>query len=102
MLCTSALLVLCCDRFDRGSRQVKRDPGDLVTVGYDITLCWQRQQVMTNKHSYIQGCAGRTQAGLTHSFHALIAGSNNIAMAYAITWLLCSGKMAALLYLQNA
>ena len=38
LLCTSAALVLCCDQFDqwfdRCSRQVKRDPVDLV----DITL----------------------------------------------------------------
>ena len=27
LLCASALLVLCCDRFDRGSRQVKHEPG---------------------------------------------------------------------------
>ena len=38
LLCTSAPLVLCCDRFDRGSREVKRDPVDLVTEDYDITL----------------------------------------------------------------
>ena len=41
LLCTSAPLVLCCDRFDRGSRQVKRDPVDLVTEDYDITLRWR-------------------------------------------------------------
>ena len=29
LLCTSAPLVLCCGQFDRGSRQVKRDPVDL-------------------------------------------------------------------------
>ena len=38
LLCTIAPLVLCCDRFDRGSRQVKRDPVDLVTVDYAVTL----------------------------------------------------------------
>ena len=31
LLCTSAPLVLYCDRFDRGSRQVKRKPVDMVT-----------------------------------------------------------------------
>ena len=41
LLCTSAALVLCCDWFDRGSRQVMRDPVELVTVDYDITLHWQ-------------------------------------------------------------
>ena len=40
LLCTSAALVLCCDQFDRGSRQVKRDPVDLVMEDYDITLRW--------------------------------------------------------------
>ena len=37
----SAQLVLCCDRFDRGSRQVKRDQVDLLTVDYDMTLRWR-------------------------------------------------------------
>ena len=41
LLCTSAPLVLHCDRFNCGSRQVKLDPVDLVTVDYDITLRWQ-------------------------------------------------------------
>ena len=41
LLCTSAKLVLCRDQFDRGSRQVKRDQVDLLTVDYDITLCWR-------------------------------------------------------------
>ena len=36
LLCTSAPLVLCCDRFDHGSRQVKRDLVNLVTEDYDI------------------------------------------------------------------
>ena len=39
LLCTSAPLVLCCDRFDNGSRQVKRDQVDLVTEDYDVSLC---------------------------------------------------------------
>ena len=43
LLCTSAPLVLCCDWFDCGSRQVKRDPVDLVTVNYDIKLHWRIQ-----------------------------------------------------------
>ena len=34
-------LVLCCDWFDRGSSQVKRDPVDLVTDDYDVSLCQQ-------------------------------------------------------------
>ena len=38
LLSTSALLVLCCDRFDSGSRQVKCDPVDLVKENYDITI----------------------------------------------------------------
>ena len=41
LLCTKAPLVLCCDWFDRGSRQVKGDPVDLVMDDYDITLCWR-------------------------------------------------------------
>ena len=39
LLCTSAPLVLCCDRFDRGSRQVKHEPVDLVTEDYNVSLC---------------------------------------------------------------
>ena len=39
LLCTSASLVLCCDQFDRGSREVKREPVDLVTEDYDVPLC---------------------------------------------------------------
>ena len=38
-VCTSTPLVLCCDQFDRGSRQVKQEPIDLVTDDYDVTLC---------------------------------------------------------------
>ena len=34
MLCTRTPLVLCCDQFDRGSNQVKRDLVDLAIVGY--------------------------------------------------------------------
>ena len=41
LLCTSTPLVLCCDRCDCGSRQIKRDLVDLVTVDYDITLHWR-------------------------------------------------------------
>ena len=33
-----APLILCCDQFDGGSRQVKRDPVDLVMEDYVITL----------------------------------------------------------------
>ena len=32
-------MVLYCDRFDRGSRQAKREPVDLVTEDYDVLLC---------------------------------------------------------------
>ena len=35
-------LALCCDWFDCGSRQAKCDQVDLVTVDYDITICWQK------------------------------------------------------------
>ena len=38
LLCTSAPLVLCCILFDRGSRQVKREPVDLATYDYDVSL----------------------------------------------------------------
>ena len=41
LLCTGTPLVLCCDRCDCGSRQIKRDLVDLVTVDYDITLHWR-------------------------------------------------------------
>ena len=40
LLCTSASLVLCCDQFDPGSRQVKHDSVDLLMEDYDITLHW--------------------------------------------------------------
>ena len=36
LLFTSAPLVLCCDRLDCGSRQVKREPADLVMEDYDV------------------------------------------------------------------
>ena len=32
---------LCGDRFDRGSRQVKREPVDQATEDYDKSLCQQ-------------------------------------------------------------
>ena len=35
LLCTSAPLVLYCDRFDRGSTQVKREPVDLLMEDYE-------------------------------------------------------------------
>ena len=38
LLCTSAALDLCCDRFDHGLRQVKHEPVDLVTEDYDVSL----------------------------------------------------------------
>ena len=31
--------VWCCDRFDRGSRRIKRENIDLVTEDYDVSLC---------------------------------------------------------------
>ena len=40
LLCTSAPLVLCCDQFDLGSRQIKHDPVDLVTEDCDVTFHW--------------------------------------------------------------
>ena len=39
LLYNSAPLVLCCDRFDHGSSQVKREPVELVTEDYDVSLC---------------------------------------------------------------
>ena len=39
LLCASAPLVLCCDQFDRGSKQVKRESVDLVRDDYDVSLC---------------------------------------------------------------
>ena len=39
--CTSAPLVLCCDWFDSGSRQVKHDLVDLATENDDITFRWR-------------------------------------------------------------
>ena len=41
LLCTGAPLVLCCDWFDCGSRQVKCELVDLVTEDYDVSH-WQR------------------------------------------------------------
>ena len=38
LLCTSASLVSCCNQFDRGSRQVKHEPVDLVMEDYDVSL----------------------------------------------------------------
>ena len=47
LLCTIAPLVLCCDRFNRGSRHAnKRDPVNLVTVDYDMTLHWRINLVL--------------------------------------------------------
>ena len=39
LLCTSAPLVLYCDRFDYGSSQVKLEPIALVMEDYDVSLC---------------------------------------------------------------
>ena len=41
LLCTGAPSVLCGDRFNHGSRQVKREPVDLATEDYDISLVWE-------------------------------------------------------------
>ena len=41
MLCNNAPLVLCCDRFDHGSRQVKHDLVEMVMEDYDIALSWR-------------------------------------------------------------
>ena len=38
LICTSASLGLCGDRFNRGSRKVKREPVDLATEDYDESL----------------------------------------------------------------
>ena len=46
LLCTSAPLVWCCDRFDCGSSQVKREPLHLVTKDYGASLC-QRMTLNT-------------------------------------------------------
>ena len=43
LLCTSAPLVLCCDQFDRGSRQVKRETVDLITEDYDVPYHFARE-----------------------------------------------------------
>ena len=48
LLCASAPLDLCCDRFYHGSRQAKREPVDLVTDDYDISLC---QQILMGLYS---------------------------------------------------
>ena len=39
LVCPSDPLLLCGDQFDRGSRQVKREPVDLATEDYDVSLC---------------------------------------------------------------
>ena len=41
LLCYSTPFVLRCDRFNHGPRQVKREPVDLVTGDYDVSLCQQ-------------------------------------------------------------
>ena len=73
LLCTSAPLVLYCDRFDRGSRQVKREPVDMVTENYDVSLC-QRVGI----HSYytkdhIITC-DRCTSGKFFSLNLLVTG----------------------------
>ena len=47
LLCTSTPLVLCCDRFDRGSRQVNCE---LVTGDYDVSLC---QGINSHLHLHV-------------------------------------------------
>ena len=39
LLFTSALLVLCCDPFNRGSIKVKHEPVNLVIEDYIVSLC---------------------------------------------------------------
>ena len=51
LLCTSAALVLCYDRFDRGSRQVKREPVDLATEDYDVSFCQRILNLICRKAS---------------------------------------------------
>ena len=38
LLCTSTPLIFCSDQFDRGSRQVKREPFDLATLLANFTI----------------------------------------------------------------
>ena len=38
LLCISALLVLCGDRFDRSSRQVNRETIDMAMEDFDVSL----------------------------------------------------------------
>ena len=67
LLCTSAPLVLYCDRFDRGSRQVKREPVDMVTEDYDVSLC---QRVVIHNYytkDHINTC-DRCTSGKFYSF----------------------------------
>ena len=41
--------VLCCDRFDRGSRQTKRaQVVDMVMEDYDVSLCQQFDRIIQN------------------------------------------------------
>ena len=67
LLCTSAPLVLYCDRFDRGSRQVKREPVDLLMEDYDVSLS---QRVETHNYytkDHIITC-DRCTSGKFYSF----------------------------------
>ena len=41
LLCTTVPLVLCGDRFDCGSKQVKPEPVDLAMEDYDVSFCQQ-------------------------------------------------------------
>ena len=69
LLCTIAPLVLCCDRFDRGSRQVKRDPVDLVTVDYDVTLRYWIQYTTSNEVLLFKECPIHLEGNFEISVH---------------------------------
>ena len=72
LLCTSAPLVSCCDWFDRGSRQVKREPVDCFTLSAKrmlmtryLTFCSNRMVWCYNNNKYNVKCAISFQISMT-------------------------------------
>ena len=60
--CTSPPLFLCCDRFDGDSRKVKREPVDLVTEDYDVSLCQQISKFCVLSATIEYGCCLNSNA----------------------------------------
>ena len=51
--CASAPFSLCCDQFDHGSTQAKRELVDLATEDYDVSLC---QQISNIEQVFLYFC----------------------------------------------